>query len=321
MPITLNANKFIGTLSNLICYTFYTDNYHLGENIDALLNAFRSDDTINGDGKLVLTSDLPVVKDLAVNTSTLLTSVLPVIREQYIPVTKFKYIQLTVNRYLMRGGFEDEYAMATLISYLLNNMRVAKRLQLKKDIETVIAEILKNNPTKQTVIGLARPTETSTAVELNAVRTYNTNLIYRTILTVIQMLGLGYKLNVTDKTTGNDTFAAYERPENIVCLVKPSTMASMDVDTLATLLNSNKITQKINVNFIENEAIVNGEVLVLSKDKIQYGYFYQVATSFFDASNLNQQDFLHFSYYCDQIERAPAVLIKCTNFHVEQEVL
>lgn len=317
MAITLNANKFVGTLSNLICYTFYKDNYHLGDNIDALLNAFRSDDTINGDGKLVLTSDLPVVKDLVVNTSTLLTSVPPVIQEQYIPVTKFKYIQLTVNRYLMRGGFEDEYAMATLISYLLNNMRVAKRLQLKTDIETVIAEILTNNPTTQTVTGLAKPTGNPTAVELNAVRTYNTNLIYRTILTVIQMLGLGYELNVTDVTTGNDTFEAYERPDNIVCLVEPSTMASMDVDTLATLLNSNKITQKINVNFIENEAIADGSVLVLSKDKIQYGYFYQVATSFFDASNLNQQDFLHFSYYCDQIERAPAVLIECTNFHIE----
>lgn len=317
MPITLNANKFVGTLSNLICYTFYKDNYHLGDNIDALLNAFRSDDTINGDGKLVLTSDLPVVKDLVVNTSTLLTSVPPVIQEQYIPVTKFKYIQLTVNRYLMRGGFEDEYAMATLISYLLNNMRVAKRLQLKSDIENVIAKILTNNPTTQTVTGLAKPTGNPTAVELNAVRTYNTNLIYRTILTVIQMLGLGYKLNVTDVTTGNDTFEAYERPDNIVCLVEPSTMASMDVDTLATLLNSNKITQKINVNFIENEAITDGSVLVLSKDKIQYGYFYQVATSFFDASNLNQQDFLHFSYYCDQIERAPAVLIECTNFHIK----
>lgn len=317
MAITLNANKFVGTLSNLICYTFYKDNYHLGDNIDALLNAFRSDDTINGDGKLVLTSDLPVVKDLVVNTSTLLTSVPPVIQEQYIPVTKFKYIQLTVNRYLMRGGFEDEYAMATLISYLLNNMRVAKRLQLKSDIENVIAKILTNNPTTQTVTGLAKPTANPTAVELNAVRTYNTNLIYRTILTVIQMLGLGYELNVTDVTTGNDTFEAYERPDNIVCLVEPSTMASMDVDTLATLLNSNKITQKINVNFIENEAIADGKVLVLSKDKIQYGYFYQVATSFFDASNLNQQDFLHFSYYCDQIERAPAVLIECTNFHIE----
>lgn len=317
MPITLNANKFIGTLSNLICYTFYKDNYHLGDNIDALLEAFRSDDTINGDGKLVLTSDLPVVKDLVVNTSTLLTSVPPEIQEQYIPVTKFKYIQLTVNRYLMRGGFEDEYAMANLISYLLNNMRIAKRLQLKTDIETVITKITTNNPTKQTVTGLARPTGTPTAVELNAVRTYNTNLIYRTLLTVIQKLGLGYELNITDKTTGNDTFKAYERPNNIVCLINPSTMASMDVDTLATLLNSNKITQKINVNFIENDTITDGKILIVSKDKIQYGYFYQVATSFFDASNLNQQDFLHFSYYCDQIERAPAVLIECTNFHVE----
>lgn len=317
MPITLNANKFIGTLSNLICYTFYKDNYHLGDNIDALLEAFRSDDTINGDGKLVLTSDLPVVKDLVVNTSTLLTSVPPEIQEQYIPVTKFKYIQLTVNRYLMRGGFEDEYAMANLISYLLNNMRIAKRLQLKTDIETVITKITTNNPTTQTVTGLARPTGTPTAVELNAVRTYNTNLIYRTLLTVIQKLGLGYELNITDKTNGNDTFKAYERPNNIVCLINPSTMASMDVDTLATLLNSNKITQKINVNFIENDTITDGEILIVSKDKIQYGYFYQVSTSFFDASNLNQQDFLHFSYYCDQIERAPAVLIECTNFHVE----
>lgn len=317
MAITLNANKFVGTLSNLICYTFYKDNYHLGDNIDALLEAFRSDDTINGDGKLVLTSDLPMVKDLAVNTSTLLSSVPPVMQEQYIPVTKFKYIQLTVNRYLMRGGFESEYAMANLISYLLNNMRIAKRLQLKSDIEAVITEILANNPTTLKVAGLSKPTTNPTAVELNAVRTYNTNLIYRTLLSVIQKLGLGYELNVTDKASDNDTFEAYERPDNIICLIRPSTMASMDVDTLATLLNSNKITQKINVNFIENETIADGKVLLLSKDKIQYGYFYQVATSFFDASNLNQQDFLHFSYYCDQIERAPAVLIECTNFHIE----
>src|SRR5699024_10191580 len=114
-------------------------------------------------------------------------------------------------------GFEDEYAMANLISYLLNNMRIAKRLQLKSDIETVITEILTNNPTTQTVAGLTKPATNPTAVELNAVRTYNTNLIYRTLLSVIQKLGLGYELNVTDKTSDNDTFEAYERPDNIVC--------------------------------------------------------------------------------------------------------
>lgn len=315
MAITLNANKFLGALSNLIIYTLYQDNYKTGDSIDRTLSVFKSDNVFNGDGKLVITSDLPVVKDLTVNTSTLLTAVPPTVHEQLISVSKYKYIQLTVNKYLMRGAFADEYAMSNLISYLYNTMNVAKKLSIYSEIVAKISEINTNKkPTTITLTGLTKPSTNATAVETNAVRTYNTNLLYRTIIAELKNFGLGKEINITDGSS--ETFECYERPSNMIAILSPNTLASMDVDTLATLLNSNTITSNTNIEFLTMD-IDDGSVVLLSKDKIQYGYFYEVATTFFDASNLNTQNFIHFSYYIDQVKRCAYELIKLTNFTTE----
>lgn len=314
MPITLNANKFIASLSNLICYTFYKDNYRVGDEVDKLLDFFRSDDTVNGDGKLVITSDLPVVKDLNFTTSTLLTNVPPVVQEQYIPVTEFKYIQLTINKYLLRGAFADEYAMSNLVSYLVSNMRIAKRLSIYDNIESKVQALITEGVNGVTLQGIADPTTATSAVEINAIRTHNTNLLYRTILTQITELGLGKTLTAN---SGTGTYRAYETSSNLALIVPPALLASMDVDTLATLLNSSKISSGITVNIIQMNTGADNKCLLIAKDTIQYGFFYQVATAFFDASNLNNQDFLHFSYYSAIIDRSPSIPITLTNFFVE----
>lgn len=313
MPITLNANTFIGALSNLICYTFYKDNYRVGDEIDKALDFFRSDDTINGDGKLVITSNLPVVKDLNVTTSTLLTNVPPTVQEQYIPVENYKYIQLTINKYLLRGAFADEYAMSNLVSYLVTNMRVAKRISIYNKLKELVQTSITDGRDAIELSGIAKPTSNPTAVEINAVRTHNTNLLYRSVLSLITELGLGKEL--TDKNEA--TYTAYETASNLALIVSPALLASMDVDTLATLLNSSKISSGVTVRIIQMDTGADNKCVLIAKDTIQYGFFYQVATAFFDASTLNSQDFLHFSYYADLIDRSPVIPITLTNFFVE----
>ena len=51
---------------------------------------------------------------------------------------------------------------------------------------------------------------------------------------------------------------------------------------------------------------------LMHKEKLQYGYFYEVATNFYDASNLSQNNWLHFAYYLDTVSALPAVLLKAT---------
>lgn len=317
MPITLNANRFIGTISNLIVYTKYYDRFRYSSDVDDIINVFRSDDAINGDGIIVRTADLPPVVDLS-ETSTLLSVQKPTMTEQYLPIKEFKKIQLTINEYLMRSAFENEYALANLIGYLLDTMRTAKNLYLYSAILTDINNALANNYVKEVnLTGFAKITGSeATAVEDNARRTSNANLLYRTIIAQVKQLGIGgYSHEV-----GGGNKVVYDRPERIACIVSPEVYASLDVDSLATLLNSSIITKDIKFNFIVANIGTNapqGSVVLVSKDAYQYGFFYQLSTSFFDASNLNTNHFLHFAWYGGAISEGFWEIIKMPNFFVE----
>ena len=317
--ITLNQNIFIATITNLIAYTTYHDNYRLGDDIDKLLSVFRSDDVPMGDGKVVRTATLPSVQNLNPTSSTLLAVVKPNIAEQYIPVDEWKYIQLSINEYLMRGAFVNEGALGILVSYLVNTMQIAKRLYLYDRVRGLVLSLDSNaNATKTTLTGMADDPN-GTAQERNAIRTYNTNELYRYLISRIKQIGKGATIKDTSDGT---SVKVYARAEDVVAIVSDELLASLDVDTLATLLNSNEITKNVKVELITMDysaigggsPVANNVVFLLSRDKIQYGFFYQVATQFFDASILNTNNWLHFSDYCGFVNKAYAEVITCTNF-------
>ena len=318
--ITLNQNIFVGTITNLIAYSIYHDNYRLGDDVDRLLEVFRSDDVPMGDGKVVHTADLPEVVDLNPNTSSLLTVTKPSIQEQYIPVSEYKKVPLSINEYLLRGAFVDEGALGLLASYLLNTMQIAKRLHMYNKVRDVILSMDDSAITGVTLEGLASA-QSDTAVEQNAKRTANSNMVYRAIIEEIKKAGKGVSINTTEpEGTGSTVIKVYERPDNIVAILSDKMFASLDVDTLATLLNSNEITRNVTIELLTMDyntvesGVTPNVIFLLSKDKVQYGFFYQVATQFFDASNLNTQNWLHFSDYCDQVYRAYALEIRLNGF-------
>lgn len=326
MAITLNANKFIGTISNLIIYTKYYDKYKIGGGIQELLDAFKSDDVVRGDGVIVRTAGLPTVKDLNVEASSLLSVNKPTITEQYIPVSGYKVIPLTINEQLMGMSFSDEFALANFTGYLIGLMGVSKQLYMYGVVSDAIAFALYDPDSSPVgaklintyeVTGFAKQTQNPTADEDNAIRLSNAKLLYRTLIEYITQGGLGISLP--------DNSIAYDTPKDLVCLIPPKMLASLDVDALATLLKSDVLTNNTAIKFIpwdysvyKNDGDANDYTLiVLDREAIQYGYNYQLATSFFDASNLNTNRFLHFSYYCDAIKGAFGFAISVKNMYSE----
>lgn len=327
MAITLNVNKFIGTLANLIAYSGVLDTYKIGEAIDEPLDKFRGSDIANGDSKLILTAGLPTVYDTDFENSTLLSVVKPSVNEQVISVSAWKSIQLSINRYLLAGAFINDSAMATLTAYLLYTMQVAKKLHMYSTIEELVhvrmgAEITANNHVV-TVNGVAVDPNDDVQTQL-ATRTNNATLFFKWLKNELKQYELGKKKgykNASD-TTG---MKVVENRRDMVLILDPKLSASLDVDGLAVLLNSDELTKKLTIDFMEMDMTAGGAgsgyanigpafAVLCSKEAFTYGYFYQVATSFFDASILNTNNWLHFSYYKGDVEYAPLEVIKLDNY-------
>lgn len=309
-PITLAVNKFIGTLTNLIGYAQVADTLERGE-LDRFVSSCQDVNVTHGDGKVVMSVNVMNVTDLPTN-STLLTSVPPDIREQYIPVDAFKTIQTTVNKYLMRGAFTDEYAAANLYAFIREAMESTKRIWMYNVLVGKYNAYDPEQASQTVTVDLIDITGITEPTEIKAAKTLNTNTMYERLIQVLTEMG-------ADTTAYNDLGLTEVIDYKSLKFVANSYFnGQMIVNTLATLLNSDLITeaQKWSSTYVIpqgkfTEANKNTVIGWLGHNKkIQFGYFYNVATSFFDASTLNQSDWLHFSYYCDEVDALPMVVFK-----------
>lgn len=127
------------------------------------------------------------------------------------------------------------------------------------------------------------------------------------------------KLNELSFPTAKYNDLAYKEVidySSLKLIIKQNEDADILVDSLAYLLNSDKITeaQRWSKTYVVPDEQFTGNTnfvaWLMHNKKIQYGYFYEVATSFFDASTLNQSDWLHFAYYLDTIKAYPCICFK-----------
>ena len=309
--ITLNSNAFLGAITNLISYSTYANTTEAGR-VGDFVNSFQDINVENGDGKVVLASDLLTVGNLS-GTSSLLTSTPPTVSEQYIPVTNYKVIPMTINRYLMRNAFVEETQLANFVGYLMSVMRTTKTAYLSDEI---ITELEAYTPTQATQTVTVHVFDTSSLLDpaqLQQANTYNANAINKAFINVLN--GMAFP---TDEY--NDL--AYKEIidyNSLKLIVRGSVDNDIIVDSLATLLNSDKITeaQRWSETYVVpdgqfSSTFQSGNVIawLMHNKKIQFGYFYEVATEFFDASTLNQNDWLHFAYYLDTVDAYPAVVFE-----------
>jgi hypothetical protein len=323
--ITLNANKFIGTITNLIAYTRALDTQDT-RGLDRLLDAFRGPNLPTGDGYVARSTGIPTVTDLDTANSTVLTVEKATLKEQYIPVKAFKKVQVTINDYLMRGAFVRESAMGELVGLILKSMRTAEKLYLYNMVVGGANSGLSGLASGATladgealsfninVTGIADSGELTPQERLSA-RTYNTKAFVRQLIATIKRIERGdySAMNKVQSLVGRD---------KLVCIMTDDMLASLDVDLMATLLNSEYLNDPIKVKIItisewKNEQSQDSTVLLMQDDAYIYGFFYEVATTFFDPSNLNTNNWLHFSYYEGVVKAGIAGTITVTNMGFE----
>lgn len=308
--ITLNANIFLGALTNLIAYSQVANTTEAGI-VGEFVNSFQDINVENGDGKVVLSSDLLTVNNYS-GTSSVLTNTLPTVDEQYISVENYKVIPLTINNYLMRGAFVEETQLASFVAYLMSTMRATMTAYLS---DALIAELEAYTPTQadQTqTINIFDTTGLLDPMQLRNAKTYNDNAIQEKLITLIHSMGFA-----TNKYN-DKAFREIIDFSSMKFIVKNSTNGSMLVNSLATLLNSGKITdaEKWSKTYVipdeQFSASFDQSIVgwLMHNKKIQFGFFYEVATSFFDPSTLDTRNWLHFAYYLDTVDALPAVMIK-----------
>jgi hypothetical protein len=323
--ITLNANKFIGALTNLIAYTRALDTQDT-RGLDRLLDTFRGPNLPTGDGYVVRSTGIPTVSDLDTANSSVLTVVKPTVLEQYIPVKAYKKVQVTINDYLMRGAFNRESAMGELVGLILKSMRTAEKLYLYNMVVgnatsglsgLAVGANLSGDEALSfniNITGIA-DSDSATPQERLSARTYNTKAFVRQLIATIKRIERGeYEgMNGVQSLIGRD---------KLVCIMTDDMLASLDVDLMASLLNSEYLNDPIKVKIItisewKNEASQDSTVLLMQDDAYIYGFFYEVATTFFDPSNLNTNNWLHFSYYEGVVKAGIAGTITVTNMGFE----
>ena len=308
--ITLQANRFLGALTNLIAYSQVANTAEAGR-VGDFVNSFQDINVENGDGKVVLSSDFLNVNDLS-GTSSLLTSNPPDVDEQYVSVTNYKVIPMTINKYLMRGAFVAEDQLANFVGYLMSIMRATKTAYLSDMLIEELDAYTPALPTQTVTVQLINTDGLTDPMQLQSAKTYNANAIQKAFIN---------KLNDMSFPTAKYNDLGHKEIidfNSLKLLMRQDTNTDIIVDSLAYLLNSDKITEA--QRWGETFAIPNDQfpddtdfekiAWLMHKKKIQFGYFYEVATEFFDASTLNQNDWLHFAYYLDTINAYPAVVFK-----------
>lgn len=307
-PFALPVNKWLGTLTNLVAYAETANTLQDG-NMNAFIESYRSTNVDFGAGKVIRSIDPADVSDLS-QTSTLLTQATPDVREETLFVTNYKVVQMSINEYLLRGAFVNETQMATFIAEILASMRASKQIYLYRALIDA-QEAYAPTQLTQTVTVNMYDVNGLVGADLQNTLAYNSNQIYKAFLNTMTEMGAPTSA-FNDQTPALTEIINYDE---LKLVINSYFNNSMIVDSLASLLNSGKITDAI--KWGETYVIPQAQLDTSNRTtvigwlehrlKIQFGYFYEVATSFFDASTLTTNNWLHFAYYMGEVDALPAV--------------
>ena len=324
--LTLSANKFLGTLTNLLAIVETADTFESGNGLYRVLSLFRSTDVDRGAGKVVNAVDVLTVEDLNLNRSPW-TIKAPTVSQQQLNVESYKVVPLSLSRYLLAGAFTDESAIAYFIGYVRSVMQKTKDIYLYSELLKMIFTWYRYTGNVLTAgqkiqIELYNYTGTDSQQKL-AYDRINANKICKGILNFVK------EIAGADSSAYNElAYTEIVDPKSLVFLVNSHFDTELVVDTFASLLKSQEIkdrfewgeTVPLPFNKVKaaltaagsatGEADANKCIGIMAHaDKFQYGFMYEVLASIFNPANLTDQDFMHFSYYMGAVKALAGVKI------------
>ena len=303
MIMTLSQNEFIANLTNLIVVTQI--NRTVRGDMPDLVRSCYKENIPAGAGKALITVDTLSVEDYKAQSS-ILTSKLPTVDEQQLNTNVKKYIQVTLNRYLTPGAFANDYAIAEFYAVVLEMLRKTKNIFLYKYCVSAYENFNGGTNNDGSPISLKAGqtltidlTDTTgmTGEALAQANTQNAKTIYKEITNLI--------MNMVAPSRDYNELGFEEMPDyqDIKFIENSKFYNFLNVDALASLLNSAKITDQIKIKetiLIPDKQFANADTKtkvigwIGHEDKFQICPRFEVMTEFFDGSNLNDNHWLHF---------------------------
>ena len=240
--LTLSANKFLGTLTNLLAIVETADTFESGNGLYRVLEIFRSSDIDNGGGKVINAVDVLTVEDLDLDRSPW-TIKAPTVNQQQLDVDAYKVVPLSLSAYLLKGAFAAETAMAYFIGYCRAVMQKTKDIYLYaallKTIFTWARDTGSDLQASQRIfVDLYNYTGTDAAKKLEWDR-WNANAICKAVINFMREIG------GADSSAYNELeYTEVVDPKSLVYLVNSKFDTELVVDTFASLFNSQAIKDR-----------------------------------------------------------------------------
>ncbi len=317
MAYTLKANKFLGTLSQLITRIVMNDTLS-GRGVDKLLAECEGERLEHGGAFAVNSADLPAVEDYD-DTMSPLTRVKPTIDQQFIEITDYKVVRISVNRWLTATAFLDALSLAEFMGYVITTLQGAKRSYMYKLVVNKIETWAPARATQTLTIDLIDTSSMTDPVKIESANVLNAKTIAKKLMKLIREF---------DAPTKKFNDLGYEEmidPAKMDLFINSKFDVDLIADTYATLFHSEEMRKQYlwskDIGIPEDQLTGNNKAnyigLLAHKGKITYGYGYEVQTSFFNPATLDENNFLHFNYYIDSVKGLPAVKIVAN--YVSQE--
>lgn len=303
--MVLTDNQFFTGLTNLALFMrLYATN--TSRFADDFVDSFATDTLANGDRKIFHFSDLPQVKDYS-ETSSLLSVTKVDTNEEYIVVTERKVIPSSFNKFILTQAFTSDSGMNEFMGYLLGQMESAKTNYIyNKIITDIFAKEFTGDRLKE--ITLLDENAQTNVTDLNNAQIINQKRIYLAVRDIVQNIQVyNNKYNAKGYTQALD-------PKDMRFLYCNPYANENVVNLFASLLNSSELTkdyEKPITQVIPSISITpqNSKVVGFLMHKYSYQFFYKFTFmgSFFDASNLVINNFLHFWLGAGWLDNLPAV--------------
>ncbi len=302
--MVLNQNEFVASLVNIIVKTRINDTTK-GRRIYDLIDTALIDAQEYGEGELIISADTLTVEDYN-PTSSLLTARKPTVDEQRIETTDKKMIAVTINRYLMKGAFENETAIYDAI------VQIEAMLNKTKDIYTykkIVKAFEGWTPTNNEGQPVNQTTQVVTIDLIDTTGMTGSQLVESNKANALTIYGnvRKYSLNMQapSRKYNEISFESMYNADDMDFIVNGNFDEFINTYSYASLLNSDKLN---NIKLYDKSIIIPEDQFTNSDTKNKtIGWLAEkkkyviqprfiVGMSFEDGSNLNLNEFLHLWY-------------------------
>ena len=296
-----NQNEFLPNLLNLVVVTRVNNSVN-GKRINDLLESVYVDPIEYGDGELLINVDTLTTKDYS-ETSSLLTATKPAVNEQYLSTTDKKFVALTLNRYLTKGAFANEYSLTECLAVIEEMLEKTKDIYCYKKTVTALenwkpvddaGSPVNENTQVQTINLIATTGMTGQTL----IETEKANAL--TVYTTIRNIALN--VQPPSRNYNELRFEQMYNADQLNMYINSKFDTQINTYAYASLLNSEKLN---NIEQYKKSIIIPTEQLSSANQTTLIGWLavdkkyriaprFVLATSFFDGSNLNLNEWLHF---------------------------